>query len=187
MVFGLLMVSNIATAQQTIWNNDPAHSQLGFEVKHTNVSRVRGKFDSFHIVAKTSKADYSDAQISLTAQVKSINTGVEMRDNHLRTADFFDVEKFPTLTFKSTRLKKVKKIRGRLTGNLTMHGVTRPVTLDVQFFGIITSPMTKKQVAGFRITGSVNRSDFGIAPQYLPDFIGNTIYITADVEFSPQD
>lgn len=68
-----------------------------------------------------------------------------------------------------------------------MHGVTRPVTLDVQFFGIITSPMTKKQVAGFRITGSVNRSDFGIAPQYLPDFIGNTIYITADVEFSPQD
>lgn len=109
MVFGLLMVSNIATAQQTIWNNDPAHSQLGVEVKHTNVSLVRGKFDSFHIVAKTSKADYSDAQISLTAQVKSINTGVEMRDNHLRTADFFDVEKFPTLTFKSHDSRRLRR------------------------------------------------------------------------------
>ena len=133
----------------------------------------------------TSKADYSDAQIDLTAKVASINTDVEARDTHLKSADFFDAEKFPTLTFKSTSLKKVSKTKGKLYGNLTFHGITKPVILDVTYFGTVVNAMNNAETAGFQIKGVVKRSDFDLGPKFPEAMLSDNVQIVANVEFSP--
>ncbi len=186
-VFSFLFAS-----AQTTWTNDPAHSRLGFKVKHLTISEINGYFSDFNVTVTTSKADYSDAKISLTAKVASINTGVEARDNHLKTADFFDAEKYQTLTFTSTAFIRVTpktKVKGPekaiLKGNLTLHGVTKPVILTVTYYGTVTNPMNKKTTAGFHIAGSLKRSDFGIGPKFPEAMVGDEITIIADAEFSP--
>lgn len=178
-------LSSLVAYSQTTWTNDPAHSRLGFVVKHLTISEIDGRFTDFSVKVTTSKADYSDAQIEVTAKVASINTDVEARDNHLRSADFFDVEKYPTLTFKSTSLKKVSKNKGKLYGNLTFHGITKPVVLDVQYFGSVVNSMNNAQTAGFQIIGEIKRSDFDLGAKYAEAMISDKIKIVANVEFNP--
>lgn len=191
-VLSLLAVASIVFASaQTTWTNDPAHSRLGFKVKHLTISEINGNFTDFNITVTTTKADYSDAKITLTAKVNSINTGVEMRDNHLKSPDFFDVEKYETMTFTSTSFKLIpsKKLprRAILKGNLTMHGITKPVILDVVYYGTVTNPMNKKETAGFHISGTLKRSDFGIGQKFPEAMVGDEITIIADAEFSPNE
>jgi len=106
-----------------------------------------------------------------------------MRDNHLRSADFFEVEKYPAMTFKSTSIKKISKDKYKLTGNLTIHGITKPVTMDLWFRGTAENPLNKITSAGFQLTGSLKRSDFGIGPKFPPPMIGDIVSIKADGEF----
>lgn len=184
-LMAVVMLSAFAASAQTTWTNDPMHSRLGFVVKHTMISEIDGRFADFNATVVTSKPDYTDAKITLTAKVASINTDVEARDNHLRSADFFDAEKYPTLTFKSTKLVKVNANKGIVYGNLTFHGVTKPIKLNVTFFGKIVSPMNNKTTAGFQVKGLLKRSDYNLGSKFPEAIISNDVKIIANVEFSP--
>ncbi|WP_420149565.1 YceI family protein [Spirosoma sp.] len=156
-----LLFSSVGAFAQN-WTLDKAHSNLGFTVTHMMLTDVDGKFQNFDVKMTSSKDDFTDAQIDLTADVNSINTNQERRDTHLKSADFFDAAKYPTLTFKSKSISKVSGNKYKLTGDLTMHGVTKPVTLDAVINGPVTNPNNKKTLAGFKVTGEVKRADFSI-------------------------
>lgn len=181
------LVSLVGNAKTTIWKNDPDHSRLGFVVKHLTISQIEGRFDDFNVVVTTTKPDYTDAKIVVTAKVASINTNVTARDNHLRSADFFDAAKYPTLTFKSTSIKRTGKSKGLIYGNLTFHGITRKVVLNAVFYGLVTNPMNKKKTAGFQVTGIIKRADFDLGPKFPEALISQDVKIVANVEFSPTD
>lgn len=181
----LLSVFSLGVSAQT-WKNDKNHSQLKFDITHLGVSTVSGAFTDFEATITASKPDFSDAVFALTAKTASINTGVDRRNEHLKSADFFDVATMPELSFKSTGIKSAGKDKYQLTGDLTMHGVTKPVTLELWNRGIFVNPQNKKQVAGFRATGIVKRADFGIGPKFSPPMISEEVTIIADGEFSPQ-
>ncbi len=178
----LLFCIGIPGIGQT-WKSDPAHSRLAFTTVHLSISDVTGHFNKFDASIAASKPDFSDAVFELTADVRSVDTKVEMRDNHLKSAEFFDAEKFPTMTFKSTGLKPNGKDKYILTGDLTLHGVTKPVTLDLAYRGTITHPQTKKPVAGFQATGVIKRSDFGIGGKFPSAMVSDEVRIQADGEF----
>ncbi|HEX2532657.1 MAG TPA: YceI family protein [Chitinophagaceae bacterium] len=165
------------------WKNDDAHSQLTFTVAHLGISDVSGTFNDFDVQVTSSKPDFSDAVFELTAQVASIDTRVEMRDNHLKSADFFDAAKFQTISFKSTGLTKAGKDQYKLAGNLTLHGVTKPVTLDLTYRGTVENPMSKKQTAGFQVSGVIRRSDFNLGSGFPAPMISDEVRIKADGEF----
>jgi polyisoprenoid-binding protein YceI len=165
------------------WNNDDAHSQLGFTVTHLGIADVSGTFKDFDVSVKSSKPDFSDAVFELTAKTSSIDTRVEARNNHLKSADFFDTEKYPYLTFKSTSIKKAGKNKYKLTGDLNLHGVSKPVTLDLLYRGIVENAMNKKQTAGFQVTGVIKRSDFNLGNGFPAPMISNEVHIKADGEF----
>ena len=168
------------------WTNDDPHSQLGFTVTHLGISDVSGTFNDFDVVVKSVKPDFSDASIELTAKTASIDTRVEARNNHLKSADFFDVAKYETLSFKSTGLVKVEDNKYKLNGNLTLHGITKPVTVDLLYKGTVENPMTKKATSGFQITGTIKRSDFHIGDNFPAAMISDEVRIKADGEFIQQ-
>ena len=170
----------------TTWKNDAPHSQLGFTVTHLGISEVSGTFNDFEVNVTSSKADFSDAQFILTAKIASIDTRVEMRDNHLKSPDFFDAAKYPTITFKSTSIKNVGKNKYKLSGDVTLHGVTKPATMDLVYKGTIEHPMNKKQVAGFQVTGVIKRSDFAVGDKFPAPMVSDEVTIKADGEFVKQ-
>lgn len=178
-----LLLSTAALAQTT-WKSDKMHSKLTFTINHMGVSDVAGLFRTFDVTATTNKADFSDAVFELKAEAASINTEVEMRDKHLKSEEFFDAGKFPDLTFTSSSIKKTSTNHYKLSGNLTLHGVIRPVTMDLWYRGTVENPRSKKPVAGFQLTGSIKRSDFGIGPKYQPPMISDEVMIRADGEFA---
>ena len=178
----LLAVSSLTGFAQT-WKSDKAHSQLKFDITHLGISTVSGAFTDFDATITSAKPDFSDASFSLTAKTASINTGVEKRNDHLKSPDFFDAAANPELNFKSTSFKKVSESKYQLTGDLTMHGVTKPVSLDLIYRGTVTNPSSKKAVAGFRATGTIKRSDFGIGPKFQVPLLSEEVIITADGEF----
>jgi polyisoprenoid-binding protein YceI len=173
---------------QTTWKADPMHSKLTFSTVHHGISDIAGLFKTFEITATSKKADFSDAAFELSTDVASINTEVEMRDNHLRSAEFFDVEKYPKMTFKSTSLKKIGKEKGKykLMGNLTLHGITKPVTIKMWYRGTITNPQSKAITAGFQFSGILKRSDFNIGSKFPAPMISDEVKIKADCEFIKQ-
>jgi polyisoprenoid-binding protein YceI len=180
----VLMLFAVTTFSQT-WVTDPAHSHLGFTISHLMISHVSGNFKQFEIIAITTKPDYSDAKIEVTAKIASINTDEEQRDTHLKSADFFDAQKFPTLIFKSTQLKNIKGNEYKVTGNLTMHGITKVVVVDVTFEGKVPNPTNKKEIAVFTIKGLLKRSDFGIGSKFPSTMVGDEVTINATAELSP--
>lgn len=174
---------SFTATQMATWNYDNAHARLGFTVSHMTVSDVDGFFKDVTATVKSSKPDFTDAVAEMTAQVSSVNTGNDARDGHLQKADFFDAEKYPTINFKSTSFTKTKLANAYVVkGNLTMHGVTKPVA----FAAIIktgVNPMSKKNIAGFKITGKLNRKDFGVGAETPKAMVGEEITISANAEF----
>jgi polyisoprenoid-binding protein YceI len=177
---------SVGAFAQQVWQNDKAHSQLKFDITHLGVSTISGAFSDFDATVSATKPDFSDAVFELTAKTGSINTGITKRDDHLKSPDFFDAATNPEIKFKSTGLKSAGKDKYQLTGNLTMHGVTKPVTLELWYRGTITNDMSKKQVAGFRATGTVKRADFSIGPKFAPPMLSEEVTIIADGEFGPK-
>lgn len=177
------MLSVGAFAQST-WKNDPMHSKLAFTITHLMVSDVDGIFKDFSCTIVASKPDFSDAKFDLTVNTTSVNTDVDYRDKDLRSPNYFDVAKFPTMTFTSTGITPVSTNHYRLTGNLTLHGVTKPVTMDLWYRGTISNPMTKKDDAGFKLTGVIKRSDFNFAPQAGSAMLSDEVTVTANGEFA---
>lgn len=184
-LFSLMIVAFVSTSlfAQTKWNSDPMHSKLTFSVTHMGISDVDGLFNKFQATATAAKADFSDAVFELSVEVPSINTQVEMRDNHLRSADFFEVEKYPAMTFKSTSIKKVAENKYKLSGNLTLHGITKLVTMDLWYRGTNVNKDSKKSTSGFQLTGVIKRSDFNIGPKFPAPVLSDEVKIKADGEF----
>ncbi len=147
--------------ETTKWIIDPTHSEIGFKVKHMMFTNVSGKFEQFEASATTQGTHFADAQFDFSADTTSISTGNADRDNHLRSADFFDAESFPKLTFKSTSMKAIANGEYELIGDLTLHGVTKAVKLNVEFGGIMQDPWGNTK-AGFTLSGKLNRKDWGL-------------------------
>ncbi len=179
-VFGLI---NLSIAQ-TSWKDDPMHSKLTFTVVHKGFSDVFGLFQKFDATITASKPDFSDAVFILSVDMSSINTEVKMRDDDLRSPNFFEVAKYPTMTFRSTSIHNTTGIKDRykITGDLTLHGVTKPVTMDLWYRGTIHDAMSKKDKAGFQLTGILSRTDFNVGPPDPTD-ISTDVRIKADGEF----
>ncbi len=145
----------------TTWNIDTMHSEIGFKVKHLMISTVRGRFDDFAGTLKMEGEDFTNAEVEFTAQTASVDTKSEMRDGHLKSPEFFDTEKFPTLTFKSTSISKESDKGYAVKGDLTMHGVTKEVVLDTTFNGS-TVGIDGSKVLSFEIAGTLSRADFDL-------------------------
>lgn len=171
----------------TIWKIDPAHSEINFKVKHMLVSTVRGHFDNFDATIETSKEDFSDARIRFEADVNSINTRNSDRDNHLKSADFFDAEKHPKMIFESTSVKNISDFELQINGNLTLRGVTKEIILNVIYNGIV-SGFGDTKVAGFEVTTKLNRFDYGLQWNALTEaggvVVSNEVKIEILAEFN---
>jgi polyisoprenoid-binding protein YceI len=146
---------------KTKWVVDPTHSELGFKIKHLMISNVSGSLKNFEAEAEMDEADFSSAKINLSAEMASLTTNNEQRDNHLRTSDFFEVEKYPELKFRSARIEKINNDNYVLYGDLTLKGVTKPVKLNVEYNGLTKDPWGGER-AGFLIIGKINRSEWGV-------------------------
>lgn len=183
----ILFSTNFLFAQTTTWKDDPMHSKLTFTVVHRGFSDIFGLFQKFDATITTTKPDFCDAMFMLSVEVASINTEVKMRDDDLRSNHFFEVAKYPTMTFESTSINKTTgmKDRFKITGNLTMHGVTKQVTMNMWYRGTLYDSTFKKYKAGFQVTGIINRNDFNVgAPD--PFDISTDVMIKADGEFFKQ-
>jgi polyisoprenoid-binding protein YceI len=154
------LASSTALAQAAEWTIDTGHAHVGFSVDHMVVSEVDGQFKTFNGKVLLDEKDPSKSLVDFTIDAASIDTDHAERDKHLKSADFFDTAKYPQITFKSKKIKKAGKAY-KVTGDLSMHGVTKEVTLDVTLSEAITNPWGK-QVRGVRVDGVVKRSDFGI-------------------------
>ena len=173
------------TPTLTTWKIDPSHSHLEFAVRHLMISTVKGRFGVVEGTVRTDGANPAQADVNVTIDAASIDTREAQRDAHLKSADFFDVEAFPTLTFKGGRVTPATGDRFTLTGDLTIHGVTREVTLDVTSEGTGKDPWGGER-AGFSAHTKINRSDFGLTWNQLLEAggfaVGDEVKITLDVE-----
>ncbi|MEY2829770.1 MAG: hypothetical protein RIQ33_1628 [Bacteroidota bacterium] len=172
----------VAQAQTTNWNLDKSHSSVKFAVEHLVISTVEGSFKTFNsTVSTTSPTNFEGATINFTIDVNTVNTDDEKRDGHLKTADFFDVAKFGSIAFKGATMKKTTGNNYKLTGELTMHGVTKTVTFDVKFNGLAKDPWGN-QKAGFKITSTINRKDFGVGESTPGAIVSEEVTITTNLE-----
>lgn len=161
------------------------HSKLAFTVTHLGITDVSGAFDKFESTLSYTKQDFSDALLTLTADIQTINTAVPMRDNHLKSADFFDAAKYPQLSFRSTKITSTGKDTYKVTGDLTIHGITKAISLDLIFRGFANNPAANNaEVAGIQVKGLIKRSDFSIGSKFPAPMISDEVWIKADGEFS---
>lgn len=177
-----MIAFSVSTYAQTQWKVDPFHSSLNFTIKHSNISMVNGKFTDYTGSLSTNGDNLENAQFDFTIQAESINTNVEPRDNHLRSADFFEVEKYQTLTFKSAKIIKTgKPDKYILQGKLTIKGVTKDVVFDLDFGGI--SKSDKGDKIGFKAKTVINRFDYNV--NYDPGAlgIGQDVHIVVHLQF----
>ena len=146
---------------RTKWALDPTHSELGFRVKHLMIATVKGEFQKFNASIEAVGENFDRARVQATLDASSIFTNEENRDKHLRSADFFDVEQHPNLQFTGTAMEHVGGSDYKLTGDLTIKGITKPVTLDVEFGGQNTDPWGNEKLA-FSLSGKINRKEWGL-------------------------
>ena len=170
----LILAAAIAAATFSVaaksvpYRIDPNHTQVEFSWTHFGFSHITGRFDKVEGTFLFDPADPTQSSVEVTIPISSIDTGVDDLDEHLRSSDFFDEEKFPTATFKSTKVERVDENELKVNGDLTIHGVTKPVVLDVTINRIGDHPMGKRAAAGFDAKLTVKRSDFGVA-KYVPN------------------
>ena len=171
---------------ESTWEIDPAHSSVQFSVRHLMISNVRGEFGSFKGTARVDDANLGKSVVEATIDTASIDTREPKRDQHLKTADFLDVEKFPTITFKSKGIAAAGEGRWKMTGDLTLHGVTREVVLDVEGPTPYVKDMRGDTRTGVRARTKLNRKDFGIVWNKAMDgggvVVGEEIEVTIEVE-----
>ncbi len=169
----------------TKWIVDPTHSAIEFSVKHMMIAKVKGSFNKFEASILANPSDLTTAEIDFAVDVASIDTRNADRDNHLRSADFFDVEKNPTLTFKSTKIVKTDEDEYDVTGNVTLNGVTQEETFNITFEGQGKDPWGNEK-AGFSGKGKVKRSDYGLTYNAALEtggvLIGDQITLTIEIE-----
>ena len=177
------------TAIATKWAIDPTHSEVQFKIKHLVISTVTGSFKSFQGTMQSEGDSFDNAQVEFALEVDSIDTNQEMRDGHLKGEEFFDAAKYPTIKFESTSFVKESGDTYKLTGNLTMKDVTKPVTLDVEYGGQ-AADFYGNQKAGFEVTGKINRKEFGLTWGGITEagaiVLGDDVKLIANVQFAKQ-
>ncbi|MDT8417724.1 MAG: YceI family protein [Lutibacter sp.] len=181
-VFGISIMS-----AQSKWNIDASHSSIRFAVDHMVISEVEGIFSTYEGSVTTTKDDFSDAKINFMVDVNSVDTDNAKRDEHLRSADFFETEKYPKMTFVSTSVTKTGTNKYNLKGKLSLHGVTKEITLAMTYGGTTKDPWGNTK-AGLKVTGVINRTDFGLKYNSVLEagslMIGEDVTITAKVELA---
>ena len=178
-----LFVFTLTANAQSTYTLDKNHTSVGFSATHFAISHVEGRFKSVSATFTSKKEDFTDAVIEMSTDIKSIDTDNEMRDNDLKSESWFDAAKYPTLTFKSTSFKKVNGKNYKLDGNITIHGITKPISFDVIYNGKGLNPMTKKNSVGFTITGKLNRKDFSVGTGGGNSVVGDDIELRSNAEF----
>lgn len=179
----LALLGGVFVNAQSEWKSDNAHSGVTFEISHLMISTVTGSFNDFEITA-TADDSFSNPQFTTTIQTTSVDTNNERRDNHLRSADFFEVETYPQMTFMTTSVTSTGDKTFDLTGNLTLHGVTKEVTLKGTVTGIITDRRSEKLKAGVKLTGTLNRLEFGVGGENPT--LGDEVELTIRLEMAQQ-
>jgi polyisoprenoid-binding protein YceI len=172
---------------QSKWNIDASHSSIRFAVDHMVISEVEGVFSTYEGSIITTTADFSDAKINFVVDVNSVNTDNAKRDEHLRGADFFETSKYPKMTFVSTSVQKTGDHKYNLKGKLSLHGITKEITLAMTYGGTTKDPWGNTK-AGLKVTGVINRTDFGLKYNSVLEagslMIGEEVTITAKVELA---
>lgn len=181
----LALAAPLALAQSTTWSFDSAHSEVDFTVRHMSVSNVHGRFGGLKGTIVRNPTDLSKSTVSVTIDVNTVDTGVGPRDTDLKSANFFDAAQFPTATFTSTSVTG-SDTHLQVKGNLTLHGVTRPVELDVDGPGPTAPGMDHKPHTGYSATATINRKDFGIGLKYPDAIVGEQIKLSIDLEVAQQ-
>ena len=176
----------VSTFAQLNLKSDAAHSRIQFTVTHLGINDITGNFDKADLNIKADEKNFVNSKLTFSANVNSINTHIEARDNHLKSADFFDAAKFPTMDFTSTSLTKTKKNQYKLKGNLTMHGVTKTVTLTLIYKGSTVNAMNKKTTYGYQVLGSLKRSDFNVGLNFPAPMISDLVSIKGDFELTAE-
>ncbi len=178
------MATATQSATATTWKIDPTHTHVEFAVRHMMITTVKGRFSGVTGEIHLDETNFSNSKVDIDIDVATIDTREPQRDTHLRSADFFDVEKFPKITFRSTRVENTLE-SFKLHGDLTIHGVTTPVTLDVTHEGRGRDPWGGERI-GFAATGKIKRSDFGLTWNAALEtggfLVGDDVKITLDVE-----
>ena len=180
----LAAVPALALAAPTTWNVDTSHSQVGFAVKHLVISNVRGEFKTYQGKIALDEADVTRSSVEATVDVNSLDTQVADRDAHLRSADFFDAAKYPAMTFRSTKVAKAGKDRLKVTGDLTLRGVTKPIVLDVTTTQAVKG-MGGETRRGFSATGKLSRKEFGLTWNKLVEAgpaVGDEVTLALELE-----
>lgn len=177
----LLLAGVGAHAQSTSWAIDTNHSQVNFQIRHMGVSNVRGSLSGVAGTVVWDEKDPSKSSVAATIDAKTVTTNNEKRDAHLKSPDFFNVDKFPTLSFKSTSVTKVGD-KLQIVGDLTLTGVTKSVTLDVDGPTAPQKGMGGKLVTGFSASGTLKRSDFNFGSKFSTPMLGDEVSFTIDVE-----
>lgn len=176
----------MTTATQTLWKIDPTHSEVQFKVKHLVISTVTGSFKSYDGQIEADGDHFENAQATFTADIDSITTNNEDRDNHLKSDDFFNAGEYPQLTFESKNFEKVGEGEYKVTGDMTIRDVTKEVTLDVVHGGTVTDPYGQTK-AGFEVTGSINRKEFGLTWSAVTEagnvVVGDEVKLQLNVQF----
>lgn len=169
------------------WKLDPAHSELLFKVKHLMITNVKGEFRSFDATVESEGDSFDGARVELTANTVSVFTNNDDRDKHLRSGDFFDVEAFPEMTFKSSEMTRLDEDTYRLKGQLTIKGVSNDVVLDAEFGGVMKDPYGNEK-AGFSLSGKINRKDWGLnwnaALEAGGVLVSDDVRLAAEVQFT---
>ena len=185
-LFAIITLILPLTASASTWDIDPQHSDVGFKVKHLMISNVKGHFDKYTGVVEINDKDITKSKVQVSIDTNSINTNVDKRDQHLRSADFFDVAKFPTMTFVSTQVATAGKDRLKVTGTLTLHGITKEVILDVEGPSAESKDPWGNIRKGATATTKINRKDFGLVWNAALEtggvVVGDEITITLEIE-----
>jgi polyisoprenoid-binding protein YceI len=181
----LLFVPAGIQAQSTAWTIDPAHSSVNFTVRHLGVSNVHGSLMGVKGTIQFNDKDITKSSVDATIDTTTVSTGVEARDKHLKSPDFFEVDKYPTLAFKSTSLTK-NGDKLQLSGDLTLHGVTKPITFELDGPAPPQTGKDGKTRSGFSAEGTLKRSDFSFGSKFPSAMVGDDIKFSIDVEIDKQ-
>lgn len=177
-------------ARAQSWTIDPAHSHVGFAIKHLMIATVRGRFTGVQGTVTADESDPTTAKVDISIATKSVTTGDEKRDGHLRSPDFFDVDRYPAMTFRSKRVEAESRDTFRVTGDLTIRDVTREVVLDVQLLGRAKDPWGKEHAA-FEASTKINRADYGLTWNAALEaggvLVGDEVKISIEAQLLKQD
>jgi polyisoprenoid-binding protein YceI len=188
-LFALMLIALGTISAQTLWKADLAHSRVDFTVSHLVISEVTGRFTDFDVTLQQGKDDFSGSTVEATIKTASVNTDNESRDKHLRSDDFLNAEKYPSMTFVSAAFEKTGDNTFKVAGNLTIRDVTKPVVLEATLNGIVKTPWGDER-AGFVATTTINRFDYGVHWDKTIDngglIAGKEITITLRTEFVKQ-